>query len=113
MTGISVITPTQESMNLIVRKDQTKTKLGEYLHTCAFSPSISTFLKAIRLGVFQSWHGIDTINFKHFLKNLTPTAKGHLDQELKNLQSTKNEENDNEKDFSISMNQIRHTSTHQ
>ena len=65
----------QESMKLIVRRDQTKTKLGEYLHKCAFSPSISTFLKAIRLGFFQSWPSIETINFKKILNNLVPTAK--------------------------------------
>ena len=81
--------PALQSMNMIVRKDSTKTNLAEYLHKCAFSPSIPTFLKAIRNGYFQSWPGIDSINFKKFLRNLIPTAKGHLDQERKNLQSTK------------------------
>ena len=36
-----------QSVNMIVWKDQTKTKLGEYLHKCAFSPFLSTFMKAI------------------------------------------------------------------
>ena len=35
--------PKIESMNMIVRKDNTKTNLAEYLHKCAFSPSITTF----------------------------------------------------------------------
>ena len=39
--------PPQQKLNMIVRKDQTKQKLGEYLHKCAFSPSVSTFLRAI------------------------------------------------------------------
>ena len=91
----------QQSMNVIVRKDLTKTKLAEYLHKCAFSPCLSTFLKAIRLGHFQSWPGIDSINFKNIIENLVPTAKGHLDQERKNLQSKQQLEND----FSHRMNQ--------
>ena len=79
---------------MIVRKDQTKQKLGEYLHKCAFSPSVSTFLRAIQSGHLQSWPGIDSINFKNILENLIPTAKGHLDQEQKKLQSTKEEQDD-------------------
>ena len=68
----------QENMNLIIQKDQTKTKLAEYLHKCAYSPAISTFLRAICCGCFQSWPGIESINFKNVLQNLIPTAKGHL-----------------------------------
>ena len=86
--------PIQQSINAIVRKDLTKMKLGEYLHKCAFSPCVSTFLKAIRLGYFQTWPGIESINFKNIMMNLAPTAKGHLDQERKNLQSTQQLEND-------------------
>ena len=39
--------PPQQKLNMIVRKDQTKRKLGEYLNKYAFSPSVSTFLRAI------------------------------------------------------------------
>ena len=35
-------------------------------------------------------------NIKNIRKNVVPTAKGHLDQERKNLQSTKTEEKDDE-----------------
>ena len=67
--------PIQQSINAIVRKDLTKMKLGEYLHKCAFSPCLSTFLKVIRLGYFQTWPGIESINFKNIIMNLAPTAK--------------------------------------
>ena len=45
--------------------------------------------KAIRNGNFITWLGIDKINFNSLLKTTLATAKGHLDQERENLQSTK------------------------
>ena len=36
----------QQEANMIFCKDQTKTKLGEYLHKCAFCPWLSIFLQA-------------------------------------------------------------------
>ena len=38
---------------------------------------------------FLSWPGIENINFKKIITNLTPTAKGHRDQERVNLKITK------------------------
>ena len=75
--------------NAIIRQDKTKYELASYLHACAFSPSISTFQKAIRRGHFITWPGIENINFEKILRATIPSAKGHLDQERKNLQSTK------------------------
>ena len=86
--SISSYQPIQQSMNVIIRKDLTKTKLAGYLHKCAFSPCLSTFLKAIRLGHFQSWSGIDLVNFKNIIKNLVPTAKGHLDPKKNPIYTT-------------------------
>lgn len=74
---------------MIIRKDKTKLDLAEYLHKCAFSPSLSTFQRAIRKGHFLTWPSIEDINFEKYIMNLLPTAKGHLDQERANLQSTK------------------------
>ena len=84
------ITKKIEQANMIIRKDRSKTELAENLHKCAFSPSLSTFQRAIWKGRFLTWPGITSINFKKFVHNLVPTAKGHLDQERANLQSTKN-----------------------
>ena len=84
-----VVPQTCQSINVIVRRDRTKHELAEYLHKCAFSPALSTFQKAIRMGHFISWPGIMDINFKNFITNIFPTAKGHLDQERSNLRSTK------------------------
>ena len=52
MDGLCDITvepnPTKHKMNMIIKKDTTKTKLGEYLQKCAIRPAVSTFLRAIR-----------------------------------------------------------------
>ena len=77
---------------MVIRKDKTKTELAEYLHKSAFSPSLSTFQRAIRKGHLLTWPGIEDINFEKYISNLIPTAKGHLDQARANLQSTKNKE---------------------
>ena len=48
----------KQQINVIIRRDKTKQELAEYLHKCAFSPSITTFQKAIRRGHFITWPGI-------------------------------------------------------
>ena len=45
--------------------------------------------KQSKKGNFLSWPGIESILFKKYLPRLMATAKGHLGQERKNLQSTK------------------------
>ena len=75
--------PTKQNINYIIRKDKTSTTLAQYLHACAFSPSISTFTQAIRNGNFITWPGIETINFDKILGTPLATAQGHLDNERK------------------------------
>ena len=77
-----------QAANVIIRKNQTTKQLAQYLHAACGSPPISTFLKAIKNGLLQSWPGIDLIKESDLLPSIA-TAKGHLDQERKNLQSTK------------------------
>jgi hypothetical protein len=50
-----------------------------------FSPSKTTWIKAIQNGFFQSWPGVtqQAVN-KHFPKSIA-TAKGHMDQTRKNV----------------------------
>ena len=76
-------------MNFIIRKDKSKTELAQYLHASAFSPAISTFQTSINKGNFISWPGIQDLNFKKLIGTPEATLLGHLDQERKNLQSTK------------------------
>ena len=48
--------------NMIIRKDQTKTELANYLHACAFSPALSTLQQAKHQGHLLTWPGINEIN---------------------------------------------------
>ena len=53
----------------------------------------------------KSSHGHSEINFKNIIENMVPTAKGHLDQEQANLQSTESNLDDS---FQV-MNPTKHT----
>jgi len=79
----------QHTANAIICKSQAKTELAEYLYGCCGSPAVSTFIHAIKNGNFLSWPGIESVSFTKHLPPSIDSAKGHLDQEQKNLQSTK------------------------
>ena len=66
----------------------TKMSLAEYLYRCCFSPPLSTFRIAIARAHFLTWPGLQDKNVCKYLEETMSTAKGHLDQEMKNLQST-------------------------
>ena len=63
-------------------------KLIKFLHSAAFSPSISTWTKAVQAGFFATWPELTAKNIAKYLPKSIPTAMGHLDQERKNLRST-------------------------
>ena len=81
-------TTSKHSMNVIIRKNTTKRDLAQYLHACAFSPCVRTFITAINKGHFLSWPGLTTSLVKKHLPRSIFTAKGHMNQERQNLQST-------------------------
>ena len=87
-------------LNYIITKDKSKTDLARYLHATAFSPSLTTFIKAIKNENFITWTGIDTLNFATLLGTTKATELGHLDQERANLQSTQHQDEKNE-DFPL------------
>ena len=76
-------------MNIIIKKDQSKSDLAAYLYSCCGSPPVSTFLKATRNGNLITWPAIDEVAKEKFLQSTVASAKGHLNQEKMNLQSTK------------------------
>ena len=75
----ALVPPSLQAANAIIRKDQTKSGLTQYLHACAFSPPISMLQKAIRAGHLITWPGITDINFTKVLKTTLATEQGHLD----------------------------------
>ena len=51
---LQITQPSVHKLNVILRKDKTKQELANYLHACCFSPTVSTFIQAIRNGNFDS-----------------------------------------------------------
>ena len=83
-----------EKCNVIITKNKVKNDLISFLHACCFSPNISTFIKAVKNGNFIMWPGLTTSIITKHLHPSIATAKGHLDQEQANLQSTQTTESD-------------------
>ena len=88
---------TSPSINVILCKDTTKQDLVTFLHGAMCSPVPSTWIKAINNNHFTTWPGLTTTLVKKYLQPSIATAKGHLNQEQKNLQSTKNVKNSSNK----------------
>ena len=81
--------PLRHRAMVIITKDKTKKKIIQYFHRFCFSLTPRIFLKAIKNGNFLTWPGL---NNQLLLKHMPPiiaTSLGHIDQERKNLQSTK------------------------
>ena len=77
------------SMNVILRKDKTKMDLAAYHHASIFSQVQSTLVNSIKNNHFTSWPGLTPLLISKNLPPVLATAKGHLNQEKQNLQSTK------------------------
>ena len=60
-----------------------------FLHAAAFSPTLSTFIEAVKKGVFTTWSGLTSKRLKQHMDTTPETAKGNLDQVMANIQSTK------------------------
>lgn len=74
--------------NAVLRNDKTKSELISYLHASCFSPVPSTFLQAAKMGYLEMFPGLTPAMIKKHLKPTMATAKGHMDQEHQNVQST-------------------------
>jgi hypothetical protein len=60
-----------------------------YLHAACFSPVKSTWMKAIKNGIFLSWPGLNEHTVEKYLSKSTSTAKGHLNKKIQNARTTK------------------------
>ena len=61
----------------------------KYLHQCAFSPTMRTWIQAVKKGHFKTWPGVTVEVIQHYLPKSKATMLGHLDQQRKKIQSTK------------------------
>ena len=76
------------SINVIIRKNQTKMELAKYMHGALFSPVKSTLIKAIQNNHFLSWDGLTADLISKHLLTSEATILGHQKQERQGLQST-------------------------
>jgi hypothetical protein len=66
-----------------------KPDLIQYLHAACYSPSTTTWLRAIANNHFTTWPGLTARAVKRYLPPSMATAKGHMDKHRKNHRSTK------------------------
>ena len=78
------ITP---EINIILRKDKTKSELIQYFHGSLLWPLKDTFKNAIQSQFLSSFPEL-TPSLLFHLPPSAITAQGHMRQEFKNLQST-------------------------
>eukprot|EP00957_Ditylum_brightwellii_P140763 10722677-Ditylum_brightwellii.AAC.1 len=72
-----------------VYKLKMKKEIVQYLHGACFSPTKLVWIKAIKQGHFATWPGLTAKMVEKHLPKTIATEKGHLQQQLKNLQSTR------------------------
>jgi hypothetical protein len=65
--------------NGIIKRDTAIEDLCNFLHGACFSPSKSTFIKAIKAGFLSSWPGLTAKAIQKYLIEPEATIKGHLD----------------------------------
>ena len=75
--------------HVIIRKTTSKTDLIQFYQACCYSPTKSTWHQAVKNGNFITWPGLTPDTVAKYYTDTVYTAKGHLDQERKNLHSTK------------------------
>jgi hypothetical protein len=61
----------------------------QHIHASLFSPSTQTWIKAVINKHFTTWPTFTAKEIKTLLPKSTATAMGHLDQQRKNIHSTK------------------------
>jgi hypothetical protein len=87
--------PTFPAQALSAYQTSTLPELIQFLHATCFSPAQSTFIAAIQAGYLLTWPGLTAALVAKYLPKSLATAKGHLDQQRKNIRSTHiPEEND-------------------
>ena len=69
-------------------KQSTRAKWIQYLHQACFSPTVSTWWKAIDNDQFIGWPGLSSKAVIKYLPESTSTAKGHMARTRQGIQST-------------------------
>ena len=84
-----VKSPCIDFANSAISTAKTKSDLAAFLHGAAFSPSKSTFLRAINKGQFSTWPGLTSTLISKQLQPSQASAQGHLRGQQKHVNSTR------------------------
>jgi hypothetical protein len=76
-----------QKANSVYDRPSTK-QVIKWMHTVCGYPIKSTWLKAIKAGNYIGWPMLTECNVQKYYPKTTKTAKGHLNQTRKNVQST-------------------------
>ena len=87
------------ALHIVIKKDKKLQDLIHYYQACCFHPRKSTFIKAIKNGNFIKWPGLTAAAVSKYYVSTEASAKGHLNQERKFLQSTKHHIEIDDEDF--------------
>jgi hypothetical protein len=89
-THANITTPApKQAIACSAIEHKTKVDLVTFLHAACFSPATSTFLRNVKAGYFATWPGLTPeLITKHLPKSIA-SVKGHLNQQHKNVRSTK------------------------
>ena len=87
--SVNTVEKRTQNLNIIIRKNKPKYELANFYHGAMCSPVIRTLQKAIKNNHLLSWPSINKIHFPTNIIDTQAIHMGHLDQERKNLQSTK------------------------
>ena len=75
--------------HLSTLETQTASDRIAFLHAAAGYPVLSTWIQAIEKGFYATWPGLTVQAVRRYLPKSIITTMGHLDQQRKNKQSTK------------------------
>ena len=98
--------------NGIIKVDTTKSELDDYYAATLFNPAKSILLRAICNNLLTSWPDLTTRLIRKHLSKRLADVQGHMDQEFKNLRSTKLVKNDVQEVDSTPEQEKNNTKTH-
>ena len=75
-----------------VYKNKTQAELASFLHATCFIPVKSTFIKALKNGIFLTWPGLMVKLIATHPPKIEATIFGNLDQMRKNTRSTNSDQ---------------------
>jgi len=89
--NLDIQTPTASASANAASGTAKPAELVTFAHAAMFSPTVSTLTEALRRGYLPEFAGLTLERLQKYPPLSIPMIKGHLDQERKNLRSTKSQ----------------------